>query len=186
MKISKQTNKKKPFTKTLLCLSLVVLVIIGLSVYTYALHGSLFGWQPSPPQNSNSSTNTSPSKSGNESSPEKGVKDGTNEDKTTDEVPVDSTITSSITDLYQSNGYVYFMGSTNDTRGGGKCSVTFTNTNDHPVSRTADAGLSNGTAQCGPIQIPETEFSFIGDWVATFRYYVNGVQAVAEKTITIK
>jgi cytoskeletal protein RodZ len=109
-----------------------------------------------------------------------------NTSKTTNQVPVDSALVATIDRLDQTNGVVTFQGSVNSPLPGGNCSIIFTNPNDKPVTQTANATLSNGMAKCGPIQIPEQQFTYLGEWNATFRYYINGSQVVTIKAITIK
>jgi len=111
---------------------------------------------------------------------------GENSSKTTDQVPVTTELTATITNLSQSNGYVSFVGTVNSVDTSGECSIILTNDNDKPVSRTVTAIIESGVVTCGPVQIPESEFTFLGKWLGTFRYYINGSQVVATKDITIK
>lgn len=106
--------------------------------------------------------------------------------KTTDQIPENTDITVTITSLQQHDDMVTFSATTTSTAADGKCVITFTNPNDRPISRTIDAAVGQNNSQCGPISIPAHEFSFIGDWTATIRYYSNETQAVASKVISIK
>jgi len=106
--------------------------------------------------------------------------------KTTDQVPVDPALTATITTLEQKDGIITFMASISSTQTDGTCSVTFSNPNDKPVTRTASAIAENNSSVCGPIQIPETEFAYLGTWTATFRYFVGEKQVSTAKDITIQ
>ncbi|RWZ78345.1 MAG: hypothetical protein EOT05_01095 [Candidatus Microsaccharimonas sossegonensis] len=106
--------------------------------------------------------------------------------KTTDQVPVNATVTATIDELFQSNGKITFKATVQSSVVGGKCSVTFTNPNDKPVVRTFNATAGKTVTVCGPVEIPEQEFTYLGQWDATFRYYINDGQITATKVITIQ
>lgn len=180
----KTTNKNKHVGKKLgIILGLIVgIVFTGLVIYLVVFKGSLFGWQPfgttvtvDPPTQSSSDTNH-------------GTKDDATDIPTdnTSQIPVSETLIASIDELSQSGGYIRFSGSANDTKTGGSCSIVFSNPNDRPISRTADATISSGKALCGPIKVAETEFSYLGEWTMTFRYYSGKSQAVSERKIIIQ
>lgn len=109
-----------------------------------------------------------------------------NSDKTTDEIPVSTKMSASIDELDQSSGAVTFRGSVSGSGADGECSISYTNPNDKPVSRVFKPVVSNGTASCGPVEVSEQEFSYLGDWTLTFRYYSNNLQAVTTKIISIR
>jgi hypothetical protein len=183
MKITKQKRLPKKTKIIILIGSIVVALLIAAAVYLVAFKGNLLGWQPfgNTPSTVEPITEDSPDTN-------HGTKDDTTPgtDKTTDEIPVSETLAATIMTLSQSNGQITFTGSANDNNAGGTCSIVFTNPNDRPVSRSANTTQSDGEAICGPIQIPETEFSFLGEWTATFRYYSGDTQAVTERTINIQ
>jgi hypothetical protein len=183
MKINKQKHLTKKTKLIILIGSTLAVLLIAAAVYLVAFKGNLFGWQPfgSTPAVVEPVTEDSPDTS-------HGTKDDITPvtDKTTDEIPVSETLTATFIDLAQSNGQITFTGSANDKNTGGTCSIIFSNPNDRPVSRSANTTQSDGKAVCGPILIPETEFSFLGEWTATFRYYSGDTQAVAERTINIQ
>lgn len=179
----KITNKNKN-KKRILILTITGAIILTVAIiYLGAFRGSIFGWQPFSPQEPaiNSDTQSSIDTS-----------HGTKDDsinapgKTTNQIPVNDSIVASIDELTQKDGYIKFTGSVNNVESGGTCSVLFTNPNDRPISRTVATSISDNKSVCGPIVIPETEFSFLGEWITVFRYYVNETQAVVEGKILIQ
>lgn len=102
--------------------------------------------------------------------------------KTTDDIPVSSSATITITGIVQQNGNVTLSSSLQNPGETGTCSVLFTSDVAKPVSRTVTA--TDGS--CPDITIPEQEFSAIGTWEATLRYYTGDTQAVDTKTIEIQ
>ncbi len=184
MKITTKKQRRKSYKPIIITTSVVVVLLIVAVIYLIPLKGSLFGWQPfrtSTPVD----TTTQNSDDTSHGTKDTTTTDGST-DKTTDQIPVSTTLTAKISQLEQTNGAVVFTGSVNDASTGGKCSITFSNENDRPITRSADAVVVNNTGTCGPISVPENEFSFLGDWKATFRYYLNDSQAIAEGIITIK
>ena len=107
-------------------------------------------------------------------------------DTTTDEVPVNPTLVAVIDQLEQQDNKVTVKASVNTTDASGLCSITFTNPNDKPVTQTVNPILKGDRIICGPIEISEQSFSYLGDWLMTFRYYTDNTQVSAEDTITIK
>lgn len=181
MKITKQNKKSN--RKIIALLAIIgSLLVIAATVYLVFFKGTLLGWQPF------GETSTTNPTTQNSDDTSHGTKDDVvpGSDKTTDQIPVDVTLVATIDQLSQSNGKITFKGSVNDNTADGNCSITFSNPNDRPISRTSKASQVNGIAVCGPIEIPETEFSFLGEWTATFRYYINDSQAVVERKVTIQ
>ena len=158
-----------------------MVIIVLFAIYLIGFRGSLFGWTPF--VNSYSENSIIYQNNDTESSQ---IKKGDNSPKTTDKIPVSENLKASIVTLNQSNGYITFSGTTNDTKTVGKCSIEFTTINDRPVTRYIDANPATDGATCGPVKIPETEFAYLGNWTVTFRYYSNNIQAVTEGSITIK
>ncbi len=107
--------------------------------------------------------------------------------QTTDQVPTNQVATVSITSLAQSGGQVTISGLVSNTSSGGTCVAQFTTPNDRPVLKEA-AGVVKGTSvNCGPMSIPELQFSFLGNWKATMSYYSNGTKVTSpEKDIVIQ
>lgn len=180
MKITKK-NKNRNKKTSLLLVVIAGLALVSLVLYLTVFKGSLFGWQPF------GSTAVEPvTQSSSDTS--HGTKEDANNptDSTTDQVPVSDTLIATIDNLSQADGFITFLGSINDKTTGGSCSIVFSNPNDRPISRTVNAVVNNGKAVCGPIKIAETEFSYLGEWTMTFRYYSGKSQAVAERQITIQ
>lgn len=181
MKIPKKKNRLKMI---LIPSAVVFALLLALGVYLVVFKGSLMGWSPFGSEDT--VTKDPPTQSSSDTS------HGTKDDldlgpiQTTDEVPVNSSLSATIDELSQSNGFIVFNGSVNDNQAGGSCTVTFSNENDRPVTQTVAANVANKRATCDEIKIPETSFSFLGEWIVTFRYYNNDSQAVTEDRITIR
>lgn len=182
MKIPKQ---KKSRLKMILIPSVVIVVLLLASgVYLVVFKGSLLGWKPFASESAVVKDPQTQSSSDTSHGTKDDLDPGTG--KTTDEIPVSTKLTAAIDELSQSNGSVTFKGSVDDGQSGGSCTITFSNENDRPVTQTVAANVTNGRATCDEVKIPETSFSFLGEWIATFRYYNNDTQAVAEDRITIR
>jgi len=182
MKSIKQKRHQKKSQRILIISLAVVLVVALVLVYLIPFKGSLLGWQPF------RTTETQPTSQQGLDSDTTQTDKGGDSPQTTDQIPINPDLTATIVDLKQANGFVLFSGTTNATKSNGQCSILFTNPNDRPISRTLEAKNVNGVMTCGPIQIAETEFSYLGEWTVTFRYYTsdNNSQAVAEKKLTIE
>lgn len=102
--------------------------------------------------------------------------------KNTSEIPVSDSTSVEITSLQQGNGQITYSAKFTGQSSDGTCSATFTNELARPVIRTTPAKDSI----CGPVSIPETEFTTLGNWVLTVRYYKDNTQAVATKSIEVK
>ena len=109
-----------------------------------------------------------------------------NQNNTTDQIPVNQNLVANITQLNQSDANINFNSEITGPVSKGTCVVNFTNPNDRPVTRQFEATLDNNIAVCGPIKIPEIEFSYLGEWNVNLRYYVGTEQAVSEGKILIK
>jgi cytoskeletal protein RodZ len=101
--------------------------------------------------------------------------------KTTDQIPTNPSLILTISKLAQENGAVTYEASLNDKNQNGTCAAEFTSKGARPITSTTDA--KNGT--CGPISIPELQFTKIGDWNFTLRYYTKNTQVSAQKTLSI-
>ena len=169
----KTTSQKKVF------ITLLVVLVLLLAAGTYIAYAKI--------QESNNTNSFSETTSENLDPTEaKENSEETYNNTTTDQVPETTNTTVNITTLKQEGGQVIFNASVTSSAQDRKCSLTFTNPNDKPVSRTVDATISSDSSVCGPISIPTEEFALIGEWTATLRYYSNGAQAIASKTIDIK
>ena len=106
--------------------------------------------------------------------------------KTTDQVPVSEGLKASITQLEQKDNLILFSAAVENASSAGSCTVTFSSPNDKPVVKEVDASMKDGVALCGPLNISSLEFSYLGEWQVTLRYYLNDEQAVATGKITIR
>lgn len=107
--------------------------------------------------------------------------DDVDSSKTTDDIPTSASESIEITKLIQSGGAITYEAKINGTSGGGTCSAVYSNDIAKPVTRTSDA---NGD-MCGPVSISAGEFSTLGTWTLTLRYYSNNTQVVTSKKIDI-
>lgn len=64
----------------------------------------------------------------------------------------------------------------------GTCTIIFEKDGARPITRSTTA--TNHI--CGPISIPEFEFTTIGEWKITARYFTNNSQVIATDRIEIK
>jgi len=177
----KKIQRKSTVAKKIIVFVLVlVAVLVAFTGFAYAANIWPFNNSTVPTsdtQNNNSQENAT--KDGNPSSEDTPT-------KTTDQIPLNNSVVVTIDELAQSNGLITFKATVASSIQGGKCSLSLTNPNDKPVTRTVNATSSNSTQICGPIEISEQEFSYLGEWTATLRYYINDTQALATKAITIK
>ena len=181
MKIKRQTKKSNNGKKAFLVI-LICVLLVG-AYFGVAAAAKLWPFMPATTSQDTPATSTGLNQS---ETPSKDDTSTSDPGKTTDEVPVSQSIAASIIQLEQKNGIVYFTGTVTPVQSGGTCSITLSNPNDKPIVRTTDATTDGSNSVCGPIQIPETEFSYLGTWTATFRYFIGDVQATATKEITIR
>lgn len=179
MRINK-TNSKLPN----LIIATSVVVLLGAALYgTYAHKVWPFNGQQSITAEQEAANNSDITNSQQKTGADKAT---TNQDvdtsKTTDEVPVAESTSVSITRLSQENGQVSYEAAITNPGATGSCSAVFTNKIAKPVTQVTP---SSGD-KCGPVHIPETSFSALGEWTLTLRYYTNDTQATATKTIEIK
>ncbi len=110
-----------------------------------------------------------------------------NSDKTEQSIPVQKDVTAKITTLSQENGQVTIAGAIAGTTEAGACTFKFTTPQDKPVSKTIKGVIAGDSVNCGPLSIPETSFSYLGNWTANLTYYLDSGKSVsAEKVISIK
>jgi len=185
MKITKQTQRSANSKKIIATICIIATIIVVGLIYLIGFKGSILGWQPLESTSQEEQQQTSDPE---DTTTNPGTKDDTDEgtDQTTDEIPVNQTLVATFTKLSQADGFITFTGEVNTNSADGSCSITFTNTSDRPVTRTAAPTQVDSKSVCGPIQIPESEFSFLGEWTATFRFYTGDTQIVAERKITVQ
>jgi len=172
MKIKNNRSKKRNFKPIVIIGALLLLAVLTVAAISFKQHADL-----AEKKNQESiQQNTDIKNEANQ----------TSGDKTTNEIPEDTTLAASIDDLYQEGDTIHFTGSVNTPNGKGTCTVVFSNENDKPVTRTVDATSKGDNTVCGPVEISNLEFSFVGTWQVTFRYFENDTQVSTEGTIDIK
>lgn len=107
--------------------------------------------------------------------------DGVDLNKTTDQIPTAPEAAITITQLEQKNGQVSYAAQVSGIAENGTCSATFTKDGSRPIVRSSQAS----GATCGPISISETEFSQVGSWTLTLRYFADNKQIDTTKDIQI-
>lgn len=184
MKAKKKQSKNKKY------LALAAILVVLLAGYSLAAHHQ--SWWPFHVEShadknaARNDTVANPSPK-NSSIPDKtGLSSSTDASKNSDQIPVDTSMTASIAQLSETDGQVNFTGKVTNTDSAGTCVVTFSNPNDRPVTKQFTATYANGTSQCGPMHVSAYEFSYLGQWQVSFRYYTGDKQATAESTIAIK
>lgn len=159
--------------------SVVIVLAILLSVSVYALYTYTQGSsQPNSQQTEESQIDNKTDGA------DKSVEPGTN--TTTDKIPINKTANAKIRSITQSDGYVNVAAEISNSSTGGKCSVVFENSNARPVSVIVDSTATDDLVSCNTVKISESEFSFIGTWNVTLRYYTNSEQVVAQGSVEIK
>jgi hypothetical protein len=101
--------------------------------------------------------------------------------KSTDQIPVKQEASLTITSLKQSDGSVSYAATFDGIDGDGTCSAQFTTPNAKPVTRTTKAAGQECSAS-----IPEMEFTQLGEWTLTVRYYNANSQVTATKAINVQ
>lgn len=117
---------------------------------------------------------------------EKSTSKNTDTDKTSDQVPVSKDLEATISQLEQTDEGIIFSATIANSPDAGRCVVTFTNPNDKPVVKEVDATVKDGVALCGPLTVSPLEFSYLGEWQATLRYYLDDQQAIASGKVVIR
>lgn len=182
MKIKKQKHTKAPLV--------IIAIIIALSAASYAFIAHKKSLWPFPPQQSQNTDaqqdtiNESPKNSNSVKKDEAGA--AVNDGKTTDQVPINKDLVATITQLEQLDDTVKFSATIENSTSAGTCVVTFTNPNDRPVTKQFDATIKDGVTLCKSSDIPSLEFSYLGAWSVSFRYYVGGEQITATGEVTIQ
>lgn len=182
VKITPKSHKKRN----------IILAVIGLIVIFAAAAAALefLGvtsfLHSNKPSSANKEQETRTNLNAKEDFIEKSTSKNSNTDKTSDQVPVNKDLIATITRLEQTDEGVIFSATVTNSPTAGRCVVTFTNPNDKPVVKEVDATTKDGTALCGPLTVSPLEFSYLGEWQVTLRYYFNDQQAVASEKVTIR
>ena len=158
-------------------------LVLAAGIYAYVAHSH--SWWPFV-----KSTNTTQSKqdvlstntpADKKNAPTTKTNNNVDSTKTTDQIPTNPSLALTITKLEQQNGNVTYQAELNDKAQTGTCAAEFTSPGARPVTSTTNA--TNGV--CGPVNIPELQFTKIGDWTLTLRYYTNNTQVSTQQTFTV-
>lgn len=163
----------------------VLLIILALTLVALELTGvtNLIRKQP---EVSNTKQETKANNQAKQDFIEKSTSKNSNTDKTSDQVPVSKDLTATISQLEQTDEGIIFSATIANSPDAGRCVVTFTNPNDKPVVKEVDATVKDGVALCGPLTVSPLEFSYLGEWQATLRYYLDDQQAIASGKVVIR
>jgi len=107
-----------------------------------------------------------------------------NQGKDSSQVPVSTSLVATITDLNQEENTIKFSANITNAKNQGTCVVTFSNENDRPIVKEFDAAQKDNSALCVST-FSALEFSYLGEWDVSLRYYSGSEQAVAQGKITI-
>lgn len=182
-------TKRSPSPKHVLVITGVVVVIVA--SYIFLAHSQ--GWWPSTQKpNSkvdgnnvqNTTTNASPKNNNVVAKSDETAKTNQTSNQTTDQVPTNTDASATIVQLEQVSGNVLIVARVENTTTGGMCVVTFTNPNDRPITKEFSPSEKDGSISCST-SIPAYEFSFLGTWHATLRYYQGSKQVTAEGDVKI-
>jgi len=188
MKI-KQTKPKTSTKKIIITVIVLVILICG---YTgFALKQDLwpFKSQTTISQAEKDAANNFPATSTKGDTPIVDTSDPTKDNapvQNTDQVPVNQSLSATITQLEEKGSTIYFSAAISGTSDPGTCVVNFTNPNDKPVTKQVSGTVKNGAVACGPIEISNLEFSYLGDWAVDFHFYTAGKQTSISDTINIR
>lgn len=180
MKLQNTNTNRKKITFSLI--AMITLGLLAISTLAYKYHWGPFSVTPSSEEVKEAQNNSDATNDQQKDSKGQTTNPNVDASKTTNEIPVSTLTTLSITRLVQEDGNIKIASNLENPGASGTCSVQFTSDVAKPVSRTVDA--VNGT--CPEITIPEQEFSAIGTWKATLRYYTSDTQAVDTKITEIK
>lgn len=187
----KTRRSKKSNRKRYIVISTVAVVLV---VAAYLASAAIFNFWPlastpsvanSPNANPNAKTAT-PSPKNNNAPTKTSTQTSVDPGKTSSEVPVSTAMTATITTLSETDHQIHFAASVTNSTAAGTCVVTFSNPNDRPVVKQFDATLNGTAATCGPVSISDDEFSYLGTWQVSFRYYVGTDQATTQGTLDIQ
>lgn len=105
-----------------------------------------------------------------------------NSTKSTSDIPVSTQANLAIEYLTQTDGHITYRSViTGTVSDGGTCSITFTKDGAKPVVATSSAK----DYVCTSEPIPEQQFSMIGVWHATVRYFSEDQQIIASQDMQV-
>lgn len=173
MKIQKASHKK-----------VIILSIIGALLVVACAAAYFVATRPNDSatkahEKANSSDTLNPQSKAN--LPSQSDTPGVDPNKSTNEIPVKQDASLSITSLQQSGGSVSYAATFSGIDGGGTCSAEFTAPGAKPVTRTTQPSGQDCSAS-----IPEMEFTQLGEWTLTARYYNSNTQVSATQAINVR
>lgn len=186
--MSAMSKKTRPSHYGKLRFAVVFFGLIGLFFgVAYATHSGPFHKANSQSAaDSHRNITANPSPKNNNPADKSNASPGPTGDKESNQIPVNTSLNAAITELGEADNTIHFAASIQNASAGGTCVVTFSNPNDRPVTKQFTPVSSANSAVCGPVNISAFEFSYLGQWSVEFHYYINGQQATANSTITIK
>jgi len=173
-----KTTKKK----FILLLGVILLLIVAAGAY-YLIQKNGSDNSPIESMNNNSSDEAVKDTDGKEAEEPATLPDNS-QGLTTDEVPVSESAVAQITRLEQIDSTVYFSAKISNTSNLGRCVVSFVTPNDRPVTKEFNS-VKNGDDYVCAINVSALEFSYLGKWDVTLRYYISEEQVTAMDSITI-
>lgn len=179
MRITKNKNKpsiKKPIIIVLIAL-LILAIIAGIYYFIYL--------SPNKSQKGNTTSTTDITKdSDTKSATQPSTLPDNSQNLSTTDVPEDTSATAQISRLEEKDGTVYFAANISGASELGRCVVSFSTPNDKPVTKDFDA-VEEGSDYVCSVNVPALEFSYLGKWDVTLRYYNGDKQVIKTSTVTI-
>lgn len=103
---------------------------------------------------------------------------------TTDDIPVNQAASAEITRLEQKDSTVFFDAIIVGVSSIGRCVVSFNTPNDKPIVKEFDAKLIDNKYTCS-FTTSALEFSYLGEWDVTLRYYYDQSQVITKGSVKI-
>jgi hypothetical protein len=168
----KRTNKK-----------LILVLVIGFVVMAVAGVGGYQLLQNKPNKSSNTQDQSAVTESQNKSN----LTLNANASRTDQETPQATEITAKIDTLIQEDGYIKISGHVSASQEG-VCVVQFETAADAPVIREQAAQPGAKTTQCPELRIQQENFSYLGDWKVSLKFYTKDGRTTKseERVISIK
>lgn len=181
-------NKHRKTTKKYVIVSTVIICILLVCSAAYAFTQTISS-SSSPKTESNNSSSGSSSTNTQKDDQGKGIAQpstlpSNSQSITTDDVPVSNVVKANITRLEQTDSTVHFSAEVSGAKELGRCVITFSTPNDRPVTKEFDAVKGSDSYSCD-IDISSLEFSYLGNWNVSFRYYTSTEQATSSGVIKI-
>lgn len=173
-------HKHKP-SQPVFIAGLLVIVVVAYIVLSTA---HIWPFSESKSIATNNAATTTPAETNN-SLPKQDLNSTTDSSQTSNNIPVNATWVAAITTLNETNDEINFAATVQNAPSTGTCVVTFSNPNDRPVVQQFNATATNGLTTCD-VNLSAYEFSYLGNWSVSFRYYVGNQQATTTSEIKIQ